>query len=326
MNQISSKLFLLPLSIFFSILTIDLALAQEGIGIGTDNVDPSAILQIDAQSNNKGVLFPRSGPVMMYGIRNSTLNGLFLYDTIANKYAYSKNQVWMYLNPWDTEEIMNNTNVSYITTNYNVGIGTSAAPTTELEVSGDVKADKFEGLGVVPLGGIIMWSGTTVPSDYQLCDGSTRNGYTTPNLVGRFIVGGATGATGAGSNALGTTQISYQETPAYMINGSTCQSQQFRYSFSYTETCDPPGDPLTIATINVNNVVANSCAAAQSPYTTSDPDCSHTNFSSCTTSNNPNYYLTNPACFDASVSVVNVVTGTDNRPLFYQLAYIMRVE
>ncbi len=37
---------------------------------------------------------------------------------------------------------------------------------------------------LVPIGGIIMWSGTTVPSSWALCNGS--NG--TPNLTNRFIV------------------------------------------------------------------------------------------------------------------------------------------
>jgi microcystin-dependent protein len=37
---------------------------------------------------------------------------------------------------------------------------------------------------LVPVGGIIMWSGTTVPTGWSLCNGS--NG--TPNLRNRFIV------------------------------------------------------------------------------------------------------------------------------------------
>ncbi len=41
------------------------------------------------------------------------------------------------------------------------------------------------GYGIVPIGGIIMWSGTTAPDGWALCDGT--NG--TPNLKGRFIVG-----------------------------------------------------------------------------------------------------------------------------------------
>jgi microcystin-dependent protein len=50
------------------------------------------------------------------------------------------------------------------------------------------------GYGTIPLGGIIMWSGTTIPDGWALCNGQLSNGYTTPDLRGRFIVGyGANG-------------------------------------------------------------------------------------------------------------------------------------
>lgn len=48
---------------------------------------------------------------------------------------------------------------------------------------------EFIGYGTIPLGGIIMWSGTNIPDGWALCDGTTSNGYTTPDLRGRFIVG-----------------------------------------------------------------------------------------------------------------------------------------
>lgn len=43
--------------------------------------------------------------------------------------------------------------------------------------------------GFIPAGGIIMWSGTNIPAGWALCDGSTYNGFKTPDLRGRFIVG-----------------------------------------------------------------------------------------------------------------------------------------
>lgn len=46
--------------------------------------------------------------------------------------------------------------------------------------------------GIVPTGGIIMWSGSTVPTGWYLCDGT--NG--TPNLTSKFILAGALGAIG----------------------------------------------------------------------------------------------------------------------------------
>ena len=58
----------------------------------------------------------------------------------------------------------------------------------------------FTGYGTIPVGGIIMWSGTTVPDGWALCNGQKSNGVQTPNLCNRFIVGSGieynVGATG----------------------------------------------------------------------------------------------------------------------------------
>lgn len=34
----------------------------------------------------------------------------------------------------------------------------------------------------IPIGGIIMWSGTVAPAGWAICNGGTVNGITTPNL------------------------------------------------------------------------------------------------------------------------------------------------
>ena len=77
--------------------------------------------------------------------------------------------------------------------------------------SGIVTATKFVGNGAdltgivsIPTGVIVMWSGTTIPSGWALCDGTNS----TPDLRNRFIVGandasktGITTQTGPGFNA-----------------------------------------------------------------------------------------------------------------------------
>lgn len=67
--------------------------------------------------------------------------------------------------------------------------------------------------GVIPVGGIIMWSGSiaSIPSGWALCDGTAG----TPNLRDRFIVGaGTTFAPGATGGAFTVTSGSHTHTMA----------------------------------------------------------------------------------------------------------------
>ena len=67
--------------------------------------------------------------------------------------------------------------------------------TEDQTVVGKVTATSFSGNGTIPVGGIIMWSGTTPPTGWALCTGQTVNGNETPDLRGRFVL--------ASGNALG---------------------------------------------------------------------------------------------------------------------------
>ena len=59
------------------------------------------------------------------------------------------------------------------------------------------------GFGTIPIGGIILWSGSTVPAGWALCNGTVSNGITTPNLEGRFVVGANVGAGAVKTNYTG---------------------------------------------------------------------------------------------------------------------------
>ena len=67
----------------------------------------------------------------------------------------------------------------------------TASFNSDVTSAGQVKANSFEGFGVVPLRCILMWSGTPdeIPSGWALCNGQSVNGITTPDLSGKFIVG-----------------------------------------------------------------------------------------------------------------------------------------
>ena len=64
--------------------------------------------------------------------------------------------------------------------------------TDDANITGTVTAGDFVGNGVVPIGGIIMWSGTdgNVPTNWVLCNNSAAaQAAGAPNLVDKFIVG-----------------------------------------------------------------------------------------------------------------------------------------
>ena len=80
-------------------------------------------------------------------------------------------------------------------------------------------AGAFIGAGTIPVGGIIMWSGTiaNIPTGWALCNGQEVIGQKTPDLRNRFVVGAHSGAgtgtvetAGPGFNAdNGTLSSSY---------------------------------------------------------------------------------------------------------------------
>jgi microcystin-dependent protein len=69
--------------------------------------------------------------------------------------------------------------------------GNGLTVTGSATVTGTVTAGGFSGNGVIPVGGIIMWSGpsTSIPAGWALCDGGNHSGHLTPNLMDKFIIG-----------------------------------------------------------------------------------------------------------------------------------------
>jgi hypothetical protein len=73
----------------------------------------------------------------------------------------------------------------------------------------------------IPFGGIVIWysSISSIPTGWALCDGRTVNGWRTPNLMDKFIVGaGSTysvGQVGGSLTDTNTITISSQNMPAH---------------------------------------------------------------------------------------------------------------
>lgn len=63
----------------------------------------------------------------------------------------------------------------------------------DLSMGGLVEASGFDGIGMAPVGSILMWTGATPPKGWVLCDGTEVAGVKTPDLRGRFVLGSGKG-------------------------------------------------------------------------------------------------------------------------------------
>ena len=95
----------------------------------------------------------------------------------------------------------------------------------------------------VPLGGIIMWSGTTAPAGWRLCEDGvgTVNGIQVPDLTDRFVVG-------AGNTYnLGDTGGSKDAVLIQHNHGGTISGGSHRHAFEdgyYIEAYESPNDVI----------------------------------------------------------------------------------
>lgn len=142
----------------------------------------------------------------------------------------------------------------------------------------------------IPAGGIIMWSGTNVPTGWALCNG--QNG--TPDLRDRFIVGaGSTYAVGA-TGGVNTVTLTVSQIPSHTHSASVVD----------------PGHTHGLSRINGQTGLSN---AGGNDLTTDGP----TNVNLATDSR----------VTGISVTVGNAGEGQshENRPPYYALAFIMKL-
>jgi microcystin-dependent protein len=87
---------------------------------------------------------------------------------------------------------------------------------TQASLLGDTFGSKAS--GTIPVGGIIMWSGSiaSIPTGWALCNGS--NG--TPNLIDRFIVGAGSGYNPGATGGAATVTLSVDQIPSHSHPGT----------------------------------------------------------------------------------------------------------
>ena len=155
------------------------------------------------------------------------------------------------------------------------------------------------GGGIIPTGGIIMWSGavSAIPTGWVLCNGSNS----TPDLRNRFVVGA--GSTYAVNATGGTDSVSL----------STANLPAHSHSFSGTGTTNTTG-----AHSHSSGWFGPRGASGQATvFATNDPAYGNVNTGSA---GNHNHTVT------ISGTTGNQGSGSshENRPPYYALAYIMK--
>jgi hypothetical protein len=113
-------------------------------------------------------------------------------------------------------------------------------------LSGAVNWNQDQLNTMMPIGGIIMWSGASIPAGWALCNGQTvaksdlSGNITTPNLIDRFIVGAGNsyGLTNQGGNAF--IALSQSQMPVHNHTGFT--DTQGHHNHYVAGNTDPVGD------------------------------------------------------------------------------------
>jgi microcystin-dependent protein len=209
---------------FLFIITVCMSAiyVQAQVGINQPNPHPSTALEINGDGK-KGLLIPFMGYSDREGVKTAAhlaANGLLVYDAGEKMFYYFNGIEWVALNPLQSVnnensvflssgrdtivfnnriKVANIVGTTIIDGNTKINSSLNVTETVDADslhtnkgirvknatVSEVVTAGEFVGHGTIPLGGIIMWNGTSVPDGWVLCNGG--NG--TPDLRGRFIVG-----------------------------------------------------------------------------------------------------------------------------------------
>ncbi|MCU0418007.1 MAG: phage tail protein, partial [Cytophagaceae bacterium] len=208
-----------------------------------------------------------------------------------------------------------------------VGIGTNA-PSQALtvagnaQVSGSVSAARVYGEGAVPAGAIMMWSGspTALPVGWALCDGQSGR----PDLRGRFVVG--YDPTDADYNATQRLGPVYSDADGASTGANTQDAKQVRLTgnqsgtAAHSHTINDPGH-----THNISTTAGWGQLIVVSGYDVHRDDGSgNTSFDNVAGTSLVN--STNTTGITVSNAIPqNAVQAIENRPPYYVLAYIIKV-
>lgn len=98
---------------------------------------------------------------------------------------------------------------------------------------------------VMPIGAIMIWSGSDgdVPTGWYVCDGNAHNGYTTPNLVERFVIGAGGSYSPGDTGGPATWNGTITPTGTVAIGNHILTTSEIpSHTHEYTEYYNPSND------------------------------------------------------------------------------------
>lgn len=121
--------------IFCFLFTCNLALCQ--VGINSSSPDSSAVLDLNSNSNNQGLLVPRLSMDQIVAISNPA-EGLLVYCTNLDIFCFFAEGEWTSLRPWkqDADLSTNQNIIANLPNGGNVGVGVDN-PFSQLTVNGN---------------------------------------------------------------------------------------------------------------------------------------------------------------------------------------------
>jgi microcystin-dependent protein len=216
---------------------------------------------------------------------------------------------------------------------------TSNIIATGITASGIVTANTFSGGGIIPIGGIIMWSGTigNIPNRWQLCNGT--NG--TPDLRDRFIVGAGNEYSPGNTGGVNSVALTVEEMPSHNHTGTTGADGGHNHTgttgdggaHTHTGKTNNTGSHTHTITVYETNKYAsgNNTALDRTGASTgtTGSDGSHEHTLTINEALDHTHSITLVAATNHTHSVTIDNRGGsaahENRPPYYALAYIMRI-